>query len=449
MIMASMLASCGIWRKYEPAQSVRDDLYGELPAGMEADTVSMASIDWREMFRDEQLQSLIDEALEQNTDIRAAKLRVDEAAATLRTARLAYLPSFNLAPNGAVASFDGAKASWTYSVPVNASWEVDVFGRITNTKRQARSLYEQSLDYVAAVKTQLIATVATQYYTLLTLDEQLRISRSTAESYAECVRVMRAMKQAGMTDETGVLQIEAAYYAVTASVKDLERSLNEVENAMSTILCRTPGHIARGQLASQVFPENMSVGVPVQLLTRRPDVRSAEQTLVQAYYAVNIARASLYPSLTLGGTAGWTNSVGSMIVNPGKLLLSAAGSILQPIFNAGANRARVKITRAQQEQAELQFEQTLLNAGAEVNNALTLWQTALAKRPWRDNQVESLRRAVGNTELLMKHSNTTTYLDVLTARQALLQAELSQANDRYEAIEAVINLYRALGGGAE
>lgn len=441
-----MLSACGIWRKYQPTDSVRDDLYGET-AVSQTEGESIAAIDWREMFADDCLQSLIDEALDQNTDIRAARLRVDEASATLSSARLAYLPSFNFAPNGSVSSFDGAKASWTYSVPVTASWEIDVLGRMTNTKRQAQSLYEQSQDYVDAVQTQLIATVATQYYTLLTLDEQLRISRSTAESYAESVRVMRAMKSAGMTNEAGVLQIEAAYYATTASVKDIEQAITEIENALSTLLCRTPGHIARGTLAAQSFPEQLSVGVPVELLTRRADVRAAEQSLAQAYYAVNIARASLYPSLTLSGTAGWTNAAGAAIVNPGKLLLSAAGSLLQPIFNARSNKARVKIARAQQEQAELQFEQTLLNAGAEVNNALAQWQTALDKRPLRDNQVEALRNAVHKTELLMKHSPTT-YLEVLTARQSLLQAELAQTNDRFEQIEAIISLYHALGGGA-
>lgn len=447
MIIACMLSACGVWRKYEPAHEVPDDLYGRLPGTVSAEGESIASIGWREMFGDEALQALIDEALERNTDIRAARLRVDEASAALSTARLAYLPSFNFAPNGSVSSFDGAEAAWSYSVPVTASWEVDVLGRMTNTKRQARSLYEQSRDYVDAVQTQLIAAIATQYYTLLTLDEQLRISRSTAESYAESVRVMRAMKEAGMTDETGVLQIEAALYAVTASIEDLEQSITGIENAMSTMLCRTPGHIARGTLASQSLPENLSVGVPVELLARRADVRAAEQSLAQSYYAVNIARASLYPSLTLSGTAGWTNAAGAAVVNPGKLLLSAAGSLLQPIFNARANRARVKIARAQQEQAELQFEQTLLNAGAEVNDALSQWQTALEKRPWRDRQVESLRNAAHKTELLMKHSSTT-YLEVLTARQSLLQAELSQTNDRFEEIEAVINLYHALGGGA-
>lgn len=442
-----MLSACGIWRKYEPVESVRDDLYGALPA-QSADGESIAAVPWREIFADSCLQSLIDEALEHNSDIRAARLRVDEAQATLSSARLAYLPSFNFAPNGSVSSFDGAKASWTYSVPVTASWEIDLFGRMTNTKRQAQSLYEQSQDYVDAVQTQLIATIATQYYTLLTLDEQLRISRSTAESYAESVRVMRAMKQAGMTNEAGVLQIEAAYYATTASIEDIEQSVTKIENAISTLLGRTPGHIVRGTLAEQSFPEHLSAGIPLELLTRRPDVRAAEQSLAQSYYAVNIARASLYPSLTLSGTAGWTNAAGSAIVNPGKLILSAAGSLLQPIFNARANKARVKIARSQQQQAEVQFEQTLLNAGAEVNNALSQWQTALDKRPLRDNQVEALRSAVHKTELLMKHSPTT-YLEVLTARQSLLQAELAQTNDRFDQIEAIISLYHALGGGVD
>ena len=440
-----LLSGCGIYKPYSRPDEIRaDSLYG---ARYETeDTVTIASLSWRELFADPYLRVLIEKGLANNTDLLSAHLRVQQAETTLKSARLAYLPSFNLAPNGGVASFDESKGSWTYTVPVAASWDLDIFARITNTKRQARSLYEQSEDYRQAVQAGLVVSISTQYYSLLMLDEQLRIAEETAVQFKESVRVLKAMKNAGMANEVGVSQMEAAWYSVESSVEDLKRSINEVENALSSVLAEVPGPIERGTINGQSFPTELSTGVPLQLLTNRPDVRAAEQSLAQAYYATNIARAALYPSITLGGMAGWTNSVGSAIVNPGKLLLNATGSLAQPIFNAGYNRGQVKIAQAQQEQAKLAFQQTLLNAGTEVNDALTQYQTAEAKKRWRTGQVTSLENALSQTQLLMSHTSTT-YLDVLTARQSLLQAQMSQASDTFEQIQAVINLYHALGGG--
>lgn len=442
-----LLHGCGIYKPYSRPDSIRtDSLFG---ARYEtADTTTIADMGWRELFTDPYLRDLIERGLAGNTDLQAARLRVEEAETTLRSARLAYLPSFNLAPSGGIASFDGAAGSWTYNVPVATSWEIDIFGRLTNAKRQARTLYEQSEDYRQAVATGLVSAIATQYYTLLMLDSQLRISRDMAEQFRESVRVMRAMKSAGMANQIGVSQMEAAYYAVESGIEDLKRSINEVENSLSRTLGTVPGPIGRGTLEGQTFPSDLRAGVPLQLLANRPDVRAAEKSLASAYYATNAARASLYPSITLSGTAGWTNSLGMAIVNPGKLLLSAAGSLAQPIFNAGYNRGRVKIARAQQEEARLAFQQTLLDAGAEVNDALTKYQTADAKRVWRTSQVEALELAVRQSELLMSHTSTT-YLDVLTAKKSLLEAQLSQAADTFEQIQAVIDLYHALGGGVE
>lgn len=440
-----LLTSCGIYKPYSRPDGIHtDSLYG---AKYETeDTTTLASLGWPELFTDPALQVLIEKGLANNTDLQSAYLRVQEAEATLKTARLSYLPSFNFAPNGTIASFDGSTPSKTWVAPVAASWELDIFARISNAKRQARSLYEQSQDYRQAVQAGLIVSISTQYYTLLMLDEQLRISQETAVQLKESVRVLKAMKEAGMSNEIGVSQMEAAWYAVESGIEDLKRSINEVENSLSSVLAEVPGPIERGVMAGQSFPSELSTGIPLQLLTNRPDVRAAEQSLTQAYYATNIARAALYPSITLSGTGGWTNSVGSAIVNPGKVLLTATGSLAQPIFNAGYNRGRVKIAKAQQEQAQLSFQQTLLNAGVEVNNALTQYQTADAKRGWRNGQVESLESALAHTELLMTHTSTT-YLDVLTARQSLLQAQMSQASDTFEQIQAVINLYHALGGG--
>ena len=258
---------------------------------------------------------------------------------------------------------------------------------------------------------------------------------------------MREMKAAGMTNEAGVAQYEGSYYGIVASLNDIEYSIRETENSLCSVLGEVPHEIVRGRRDEQQLPDNLAVGVPVQMLSNRPDIRQAEYSLMQSFYATNAARSALYPSITLSGSAGWTNNAG-VITNPGKLLLSAAGSLLQPIINANARRAHLKIAKAQQEESKLAFQQALLNAGAEVNNALTQCQTARAKTDLRIKQIEAMERAVESTELLMQHSSTT-YLEVLTAQQSLLSAQLSQIADQFDEIQGVVNLYQALGGGRD
>ena len=444
--LAAAMTGCGIYKPYSRPESIETDgLYGTAET---ADSTTIGDITWQEMFSDPQLQALIAQALENNTDLQSAQWRVKEAEATLKSARLAYLPSFNFAPQGSISSFDNANTTKTYSIPVTASWQIDIFGGITNAKRKAKALYLQSREYEQAVKTQLIASVANLYYTLLMLDSQYEVTGETARKWEETVRTMRAMKDAGMTNEAGVAQYEGSYYAIEASLHDLEYSIREAENSLCSVLGLAPQEITRGSLDNQQLPQELAVCVPVQMLSNRPDVRSAEYSLMQSFYATNAARSALYPSITLSGSAGWTNNAGIKEMNPGKLLLSAAGSLLQPIFNAGANRANLKIAKAQQEEAKLSFRQTLLNAGAEVNNALTQCQSARAKTDLRAKQIEALTRAVESTELLMEHSSTT-YLEVLTAQQSLLSAQLSQITDRFDEIQGIVNLYQALGGGRD
>ena len=444
--LAAAMTGCGIYKPYSRPESIETDgLYGTAET---ADSTTIGDITWQEMFSDPQLQALIAQALENNTDLQSAQWRVKEAEATLKSARLAYLPSFNFAPQGSISSFDNANTTKTYSIPVTASWQIDIFGGITNAKRKAKALYLQSREYEQAVKTQLIASVANLYYTLLMLDSQYEVTGETARKWEETVRTMRAMKDAGMTNEAGVAQYEGSYYAIEASLHDLEYSIREAENSLCSVLGLAPQEITRGSLDNQQLPQELTVGVPVQMLSNRPDVRNAEYSLMQSFYATNAARSALYPSITLSGSAGWTNNAGIKEMNPGKLLLSAAGSLLQPIFNAGANRANLKIAKAQQEEAKLSFRQTLLNAGAEVNNALTQCQSARAKTDLRAKQIEALTRAVESTELLMEHSSTT-YLEVLTAQQSLLSAQLSQITDRFDEIQGIVNLYQALGGGRD
>lgn len=445
-VATALLSSCGIYNRYTPVEVVPEDFYGDQIEQPMDSVRSLGNMDWQSLFTDSYLQSLIRKGLENNTDYRAAQLRVEEAEATLLSAKLAFLPSFTLSPQGGVSSFDGAKATWTYSVPVTASWELDIFGRMRNAKKQSQALYAQSKDYQQAVRTQLIASIANAYYTLLMLDEQLSLSEQTAETWKETVASARALMDAGQYDEAGVSQMEATYYSVQTSVLDLKEQINQVENSLALLLAETPHRYERGKLSEQVMPEDFSVGIPLQLLANRPDVRMAEHALEAAFYATNQARSNFYPSITLSGSAGWTNEAGTMIVNPGKFLASAIGSLTQPLFNRGQNIANLKIAKAQQEEAELSFQQTLLSAGSEVNDALTAYQTSRDKADFYEKQIASLHRAEQSTALKMDYGNTT-YLEVLTARQTLLSAELEQVANRFAELQSVVNLYQALGGG--
>lgn len=443
---AALLSSCGIYTKYKPVESVPNNLYGE--EFITEDTTSIGSMDWHELFTDPQLQVYIEQGLQNNTDYLSAQLRIEEAEATLLSSKLAFLPSFALTPQGTVSSFDGGKAAQTYSLPVTASWELDIFGKMRNSKRQAQALYAQSKDYKQAVRTQLIAGIANTYYTLLMLDNQLAFTQEMARSWEETVQSIRALMNAGQANEAAVSQMEAACYEVQAAVLDLKEQINQTENSFALLLAETPHSYERGTLAGVQMPDELSVGIPMQMLANRPDVRSAERSLEAAFYATNAARSAFYPSITLSGSAGWTNSAGTMILNPGKFLASAVGSLTQPLFARGQLLGQLKISKAQQEEASLAFQQTLLNAGSEVNDALTAWQTSRDKALLLDKQVVSLQRAEKSTSLLMEHG-TTTYLDVLTARQSLLSAQLTQTANRFTEIQSVITLYRALGGGAE
>jgi len=444
--VTALLSSCGIYTKYQPETTAPDNLYGEETAAV--DTTNLGNVDWRELFTDPQLQALIEQGLESNTDYLSAQLRVEEAKATLLSAKLAFLPSFSLAPQGTASSFDKQKAAQTYSLPVTASWELDIFGRMRNAKRQAKALYAQSRDYQQAVRTQLIAGIANTYYTLLMLDEQLSLTQQTEQAWKETVTSARALMEAGQYNEAGVSQMEATYYSVQTSVLDLKEQINQVENSLALLLAETPRHYERGTLSAQRFSQDLSVGIPVQMLANRPDVRSAERSLEAAFYGTNQARSAFYPSIVLSGSAGWTNAAGSMIVNPGKFLASAVGSLTQPLFNRGQVIAQYRISKAQQEEARLSFEQALLNAGSEVNDALTACQTSREKTVLFDKQIVSLQKALKSTSLLMEHG-TTNYLEVLTARQTLLSAQLSQTANRFTEIQSVISLYQALGGGRE
>ena len=445
--LAAGLTSCGVYTKYErPSEALAglDSLYR---ADLRPDTAqTLASLSWEELFADPHLQALIRRGLEANTDLQVARLQVEEAQATLRQSKLAYLSSANLTPEGTLSSFDGKKPQQTYSLGASVSWEIDLFGKLTNAKREARAALLASDAYRQAVQTQVVATVADSYYALLMLDEQISITRRMVESWEEYVHALEALLRAGQADRATVNQARASKLAAESSLETLVQQLVEQENALCAFLGETPRVVERGSMEGQSFPDTLRVGVPLDLLARRPDVRQAEAELMEAFYATNGARSAFYPSITLSGSVGWTNSGGTAITNPGAWLLSAVGSLVQPLFNKGENIANLKIAKARQEEALLHFRQELLDAGNEVNDALAQWQSARRRIRLDTAQAEHLTATLHDTSLLMQHSADVNYLQVITARQSLLSARLTVVQDRYDEIQGVIQLYHALGG---
>lgn len=438
-----LMTGCSIYKPYSRPEVQTEGLYRDLEETR--DTASIATLGWRNLFSDKNLQALIDKGLERNTDLRVAHTRVKAAEAVLMNARLSYLPSVVLTPDGSISGTEGAKAIKTYNLAASASWEIDLFGKVTNAKREALAALEGSRAYRQAVETQLIATIANSYYMLLMLDRQLIISEQTLITWKETEHSIEALKRAGKSNDAAVLQAKANRLALEASVVSIRKSIRETENVLSALLADTSHDIMRGALQKQQFPDTLSAGLPIQLLANRPDVRQAEWNLAQAYYATNAARSAFYPSLTLSGSTGWTNNVGGVVVNPGSWLFSAVGSLMQPLFNKGTNIANLRQAKARQEEALLLFQQSLLDAGKEVNNALTRWQSARIRMDYVNQQIMTLQEAVRKTELLMQHTSTN-YLEVLTARQRLLEAELMQVQDKFEEIQGVIDLYHAVGG---
>ena len=433
------LSSCGIYKKYERADMhFVDSLYRRMDIGP-ADTVSTAAVAWDKMFTDPILQEWIRLGLEHNTDMNVAHLKVQEAQAYLLAARRALLPGVNFTASGG--GFPG-----TFSSQVGASWDSDIFGSLRNSRRKAEAGLEQAEAYRQAVQTQMVATIANSYYMLLMLDEQLKISRRTLTTWDENIRAMEALKRAGKTNEAAVLQAKANKLSVEANVLTLEKDILAVENSFCALLGTVPMEIERGSLDGQSLPDKLCAGVPAELLSRRPDVRQAEMTLAQCFYDTNIARAAFYPNLSLSGALGWTTGKGGIVLDPGSLITNLIGSIAQPIFNRGALKSKQLAAESKYNQALYGFRQCLLDAGVEVNNAISLWETAKRRVEIDKKQIVNLQAAVWNTQLLMKHGNAN-YLEVLTAQKNLLQAELAEVSDRFDEFQSVINLYHALGGG--
>ncbi|MCM1369467.1 MAG: TolC family protein [Candidatus Amulumruptor caecigallinarius] len=447
-VAAVLLTSCNIYKKYElPTDNVFVKEYDN-SVRAEADSTSLPYLSWEQVFTDPVLQGYIRQALNKNTDLEDAYKNIEIARAQLQGAKLSYFPSVALNPNGGASKYGNGKMdTWTYSIPLAISWEVDVFGKILNRKRGAQVAVEQMEDFRQAVQSQIICGVANCYYSLVLLNQQLDLSRRTSEIWKDQVESMKLMKLAGMVNEAAVVQSEANYWSIMGSIPDIKQNIHELQNTMSLLLHTYPQEWTVSNNLEFDLPIDIAAGVPVSYLGARPDVRAAERALAAAYYSTNSARAAFYPGLTISAQGGFTNLLGSMVSNPGKFFVQLAGSLVAPIFSRGQNIANLKVAKLRQEQAMNAFENSILSASADVSDALAQYRNNKEKREYVLKQIDDLEKSVEYTQELLTLDQRTTYLEVLTARSSLLSAQMSSLTAWHSKVTALINLYQAVGGG--
>lgn len=445
-VVALSMTSCGLYKKYEMPEStqITSDMrtaFTETP-----DSTSLPYLSWQQVFTDPMLQNLIRTALTNNRNLDNARLNVDIARAQLKGAKLSYFPSVAFAPNGGGSSIGGSDMSWSYQLPLQANWEVDVFGKLLNSKRAAEVSLEQAEYYRQSVQSQIVCGVASTYYTLVLLNQQLELTKRTAEIWKEQVESMELMKAAARTTEAAVVQSRANYYNILSTIPELEHQIEVAQNALSLMLNTMPQKWTVTSELNFDLPASLLGGVPVSYLAARPDVHAAERQMAAAYYAVNRARAAFYPNLNISLAGGFTNLLGSMVSNPGKWFIQLAGQLTAPLFSRGQNIATYEAAQAQQKQAMNTFENTVLSAAADAADALSTLRTVDRKREYILLQIDQLQKSVEYTQDLL-FSGRSTYLEVLTAQSSLLQAQLSSLACWHTKAAAIISLYQCVGGG--
>ena len=454
-----MLTGCGIYNKYDETKTTAPvDAFG--PGISTGEGFSIADMSWREFFTDPLLQNLIEQVLANNTDLNSIRIAVEKSEASLKAAKMAYLPSLYFSPQGTLGKFDDNPWSKTYNLPLQLSMDVDVFGSITNKKRASKAVLLQTQMQEKAVRANLISAVAQQYYMLQLLDRQLEILTMTDSLWNASLETQKTLWENGKAYSTAVNQLESSYLNVKTQIVDTHRNIRSTENALCRLMAATPQHIerkkwgssalhhpeAQGDTGQRMFDTRfLKTGVPATMLEQRPDIRMANYAMEEAFYNTQAARAALFPSITLTGTGGWTNSAGSMIVNPGKLLLSAVGQLTQPIFARGRLKANLKINKLTQEDLQKKYVQTVIDAGNQVNEAMADCQAAREKNAYYQRQVKVLYDAYTGTHELMDNGKAS-YIEVLTAQENLLSSQLNEAMNMYKGAQAVIALYIALGG---
>lgn len=447
-VAAIALTGCQLYKKYElptEASPIVEDFSKALE--QQPDSSTLPYLGWKEIFTDPILQGYIQKALDNNKDLNNARLNIDIANAQLKGAKLSYFPSVSINPNGAGASYAGSRMSWSYSIPAAVSWEVDIFAKLLNKKRGAKVYVEEMEDYEQAVHSQIVCGVANVYYSLVMLHQQLGLTKRTAEIWEEQVTTMELLKQAGRTNEAAVVQSRANLYNIKSTIPVLENSINKLQNTLSLLVNEYPHEWEVTGDLTFTIPSEVINGIPISYLATRPDVRASERALATAYYATNSARANFYPSLVISVQGGFTNLLGSMIKNPGDWFIQLAGSLVAPLFSRGQNIATLEAAKAQQKQALNTFEYAVLTASADVSDALVEYNKCVEQNKYLELQVDQLEKSVDYTNELFMYNQTTTYLEVLTARTSLLAAQLSCITNWHDRAAALISLYQAVGGG--
>ena len=433
-----LLSGCNLYKKYDSkTNTVQGDLMGDVMNPQ--DTLSIGDMSWRDVFKDPLLQRLIDQALANNTDVRTTQLTIEQAQNNVMAAKWGYAPTFSFVPNASYSNYGGA-GGFSVQVPVRASWQLGIFGQNRSKIRSAKAKLAYDEDYLQAVQVDLAANVANLYYSLVMLDRQLEISEATEKLYEESYNTTEALFQAGIYNSPAVYEMQASLEALRADIVTLRYNIATTEASLCQLLVEPPHHIERSSFDQFEMPELIHIGLPIRLLDARPDVRMAERNMEIAYYSTQQARQSFYPSLSLDGLFGLAGTFSAL-----DLIGQAVGSLTQPILHGGQLTAQLRNAKAEQEKARLEFVQTLYDAGSEVYQYKKAIETAEEKTGHIDIRVNALQEAFSATTELMNHGSTT-YLEVLTAQESLLSAQLAQVENRYELVQALINLYTALGG---
>lgn len=447
-LFAFALTGCQLYKKYELPKD-ESPLVEEYAKALELqpDSTTLPYLGWKQIFQDTILQGYIETALANNKDLENARLNIDIANAQLKGAKLSYFPSVTFSPNGGSASYGGSHMNWSYTLPLAAAWEIDAFAKLLNKKRGAQVNVELMQDYEQAVHSQIVCGVASVYYSLVMLHQQLGLSKRTSEIWKEQVETMELLKNAGRTNEAAVVQSRANYYNIMSTIPTLENSINQLQNTLSLLLNVYPQEWAVTGDLTFTIPEEVVNGIPISYLATRPDVRALERSMAAAYYTTNSARTNFYPSIVISAQGGFTNLLGSIIKNPGDWFIQLAGSITAPIFSRGVNIATLEAAKAQQKQALHNFEYGVLTASADVSDALVAYNKGVEQNKYLQLQVDQLEKSVDYTNELFLYNQSTTYLEVLTARSSLLQAQLSCITNWHDRASALISLYQAVGGG--
>ena len=446
--IAIFLYSCSTTNQYQRNSSFADGLYGSALTS----ELNLSNENWQNLFNDPLLDSLIAEGLQNNFDLQAAVQRVIAAESSFKKSKAALAPSLSAEINhsysrNSESTYPDGPRNYNLSETVlESSWEIDFWGKLNSAKKAAFANYLATDAAQKAVQTRLIANIATAYYNLLALDSKLEITKATVKNSAELVETLKALKESGNVTGAAVVQSEAARYAAEVTIPDIEQQIKAMENTLCLLLGRTPETIERGKLVEQRANNMISIGIPAELLDNRPDVMQAEYNVISAYEMSNSAKAYFYPSVTLTADAGLEALDLEDLFNPSSFAAGIVGGLVQPIFNKRANKTRLEIAKAQQEEALLNFRSTLLNAGMEVSDALSLYDAALQKIELRQKQLEALEKSVDYTKELLTYGSAT-YTEVLNAQQSLLNAQLNDVDDHIQQLGAVVSLYRALGGG--